>query len=253
MGSFLDAFRAGQSVADTGIDAYDRARSWSERLKEKAQAKQVADTALKVEAAHYKDTRDDVKRAQFEKEVADDRAQGAQSLLAQKDASIEMHARKQDDLIDAEIASMRAGTGKNGNTRPAAIPPEVKAAMANRDSARKAISAVAAGGITTPPPYLQAKLDAAEGALSRVARKNSFDLGEDAAATEAYHKSLAAMQAQATAAADAKAHPVKTWFRNLTGQAAAGAPAAGNVVTKYRNGQPVRVVDHGDGSFDPAP
>jgi hypothetical protein len=216
MSSYLEGARLGADLVQGGFDEFNRARQWSHKLTEEKAGKELA-------AAHYEDERGD-------KEDAAARADDAESYK-------EDHANKQDELIDAEIDSIKNGTGR-WNTPPgsgrggvAQIPPEVKAAMMNRDNARKSISALAAGGIVTPPPEMQAKLDAAEGALSRVAAKNKFDLGEDASSTAAFHQGLDSLRKKAQADADAKAHPIVNWFKSLGGApapAGQGSPGAAN-------------------------
>lgn len=241
MASFLSALNAGARVAEAGVNAYDRAQEWTEKLKEKAYQHETAAKALKTEADRYADTK-------AEKEKKD-------KIDAERAAATEKHLAKQDELTDAEIALMKAGKGRygTGSTRAPQIPPEVKVAMSNRDSARKSISALAAGGIMTPPPELQARLDASEGALARVARKNNFDLGEDAAATEDFHKSLASMQAKASAEADAKAHPVKTWFKHAFGgsDSTSGTSSGADVQTRtLKDGTSVQVRKLPDGTYE---
>ena len=100
-------FRTGMELAQSGVGAYENAKKWSEMMAEKAEAHEEraqahadAAQALKVEADRYKDTQAERgKKDLVEKERAD---------------TAETHAKKQDELIDAEISSIKKGSGKNG-------------------------------------------------------------------------------------------------------------------------------------------
>jgi hypothetical protein len=228
---YLEGSRSGEGIVQTGVNAFDRARQWRDRLSAQAEEHKAAAEALKTEAARYADKMKLETDAAGEKKAETYYQHGRDTITDAADSKKLDETVRHNKAVEGEYSSGLRGT------RAPAIPPEVKAAMSNRDSARKAISALAAGGIPTPPPDLQAKLDAAEGALSRVARKNSFDLGEDATTTEAFHKSLAAMQAKAAADADAKAHPVKTWFKSLTSKDSTPAAAKLRTATNPTTGE----------------
>ncbi len=196
MASFKNSFVLGQGVANVGIESYDRERKWSELLTHGEEERAAKKAALELEAGRHIEERGDKAKSDYEKTIAD-------AAKAKEDESQSVLRKSQAALYDAEAESIKSGKGRyNSPPRTGAaaqIPPEVRVAMANRDNARKQISALAAGGILTPPPEMQAKLDASEGALSRVARANKFDLGEDAAASADFNKSLDAIRKKAQA------------------------------------------------------
>mgnify|MGYP001596108409 FL=1 len=70
---FRESFEQGQQTAKIGIDAYDRARSWSERLTEKEQAKEAAKAARKLEAERHTETRGDKAADDYSKTVKERR------------------------------------------------------------------------------------------------------------------------------------------------------------------------------------
>lgn len=93
----MDPFSEGFQRAG---DDYDRAREWKNKLTLQAEQHTAAAKALQTEADRYSDTKaEKVKSDRIAKERAD---------------SAEKHAKKQDELMDAEIASIKKGGGKNG-------------------------------------------------------------------------------------------------------------------------------------------
>ncbi len=89
MASFKDSFRLGQSIADTGIQAYDRARAWSERLTEKQVAAEEKKYTRDRNATKDAEDRAKQRYLEFESGVKQDQAAGKESF----DQSIE--TRKQ--------------------------------------------------------------------------------------------------------------------------------------------------------------
>lgn len=223
MASFLDAFRAGKSAGDDISDSYfgakDRAQKWKEMLSEKADAKETA-------AAHYQDTRDD-------KDEAEERQE-------EKDIYAENHAKKKDELYDAEIASIKSGRGKNGTSSarrsPALIGLQEQYKQLSNDVRQK----------TQPgshPPIDLVKRYNAVGKAFNAQLKH-----EDPSSVEVDFVPMP--EPTAPAPGSDGFHPIN-WFKKVTGLSDSGVNASGTVVTKYKNGKPIQVIDHGDGTFSP--
>lgn len=137
MAGYLEGVRTGSQIAQEGVSAYDRAKEWTERLKEKADAHTAAAAALKTEASRYADTQDE--KAKKDK------------IEAERAASAEGHAKKQDELIDAEIQSIKGGKGRYGvGGSGRTVPADLSQANKNLDNARKAMAPYTSGGLQVP-------------------------------------------------------------------------------------------------------
>jgi len=57
--SFLRSFQLGADAAETGIQAYDRSRSWADKLTERGEAKEAARAARELKAGNREEDRTD--------------------------------------------------------------------------------------------------------------------------------------------------------------------------------------------------
>lgn len=98
--AYLGGLAAGEHIADIGVEAYTRALQRQDVQSEREKERAAREQALKTEADRYKDTQAEKQKHDLvEKERAD---------------TSERHAKKQDQLIDAEIESMKRGNGLHG-------------------------------------------------------------------------------------------------------------------------------------------
>lgn len=202
----LEGIRLGFQIGEAGPDAYNEAKRWQQQMKAKA-----VDEKREQDEVAYKRSKDRADR--FDANVKADRESGYKDRefqLERGKAGVAAEtAKKQQQLLDEQITSIKAGKGRYGTGAAgvARVPPEVQVAMSNRDSARKRISALTVAGKDVPKE-LQDGLSLAENNLRLVAQRNKFYMGEE----------------PKNAVNEPASHPVQDWFARVLGGAAAMTP-----------------------------
>ena len=226
--SFLRSFQLGADAAETGIQAYDRSRSWADKLTER-QAKQAA---VKLEGERYEEKRvDDAQKMRDERQ------------FKANEAALGRRATAEQGKLTREATANLYPSGRGGKDD---IPADVKAAGENADYLRKAIHETRLKGYDVPDEA-QSELDAAEDDYAAVSLRRGFDTGNAGSQARAVRRAKRVADASAV-------KPSTSWLDIATGGARlktgpsatpTAAPASWKPRTGTKDGRKIKETSYG--------
>lgn len=208
MSSYLEGFRTGQGVVQEGVNAYDRSRSWADRLAERQDADRKAAAALKLDADRYR-------QASIDKQIDEDR-------------------RIDKDAFDRS-AKVREMNWDENPKNPANILKEANANKAGRPTVGKNGRSLELNDFQRESLLQKASANYLKAADAK-----------DAAGVNLYGGLIEQYGGEVPEYEDKGG-----FFTGHTPRYGASKPGADKVITKFKGGKPVQVIDHGDGTYSP--